>query len=105
MARGLDSPGRSANSPAADVYDDFAQAYAADTESNLINGYYARPAILDLAGEITGRRILDVGCGAGPLLDALRGRGAGSLGPAARSGSSFQFSSTAGSGAYGYVEF
>jgi SAM-dependent methyltransferase len=57
-------------------YDGFAEAYAAETESNLINGYYTRPAVLDLAGDVTGRRILDVGCGAGPLLAALRDRGA-----------------------------
>ncbi len=60
----------------ANDYDSFGEAYAAETESNLINGYYARPAILDLAGEVTGRRILDVGCGAGPILAALRERGA-----------------------------
>lgn len=60
----------------ANDYDSFGAAYAAETESNLINGYYARPAILDLAGDVTGRRILDVGCGAGPLLAALRERGA-----------------------------
>ena len=57
-------------------YDNFAEAYAAETESNLINGYYTRPAVLDLAGDVAGRRILDVGCGAGPLLAALRQRGA-----------------------------
>jgi SAM-dependent methyltransferase len=57
-------------------YDGFAEAYAAESESNLINGYYARPAILDLAGNVAGRRILDVGCGAGPLLESLRERGA-----------------------------
>jgi SAM-dependent methyltransferase len=57
-------------------YDSFAEAYAAETESNLLNGYYARPAILDLAGDVAGRRILDVGCGAGPLLESLRDRGA-----------------------------
>jgi SAM-dependent methyltransferase len=60
----------------ANDYDSFAEAYAAETESNLINGYYARPAILELAGDVAGRRILDVGCGAGPLLAALRERGA-----------------------------
>jgi SAM-dependent methyltransferase len=60
----------------ANDYDSFAEAYAAETESNLLNGYYARPAILDLAGEVAGRRILDVGCGAGPLLEPLRDRGA-----------------------------
>ena len=57
-------------------YDSFAEAYAAETESNLINGYYVRPAVLDLAGDVAGRRILDVGCGAGPLLESLRDRGA-----------------------------
>ena len=60
----------------ANDYDSFAEAYAAETESNLINGYYVRPAVLDLAGDVAGRRILDVGCGAGPLLESLRDRGA-----------------------------
>jgi ubiquinone/menaquinone biosynthesis C-methylase UbiE len=69
------SAGLAGQAPAND-YDSFAEAYAAETESNLINGYYTRPAILDLAGDVAGRRILDVGCGAGPLLEALRGRGA-----------------------------
>ncbi|WP_410599000.1 methyltransferase domain-containing protein [Amycolatopsis sp. lyj-90] len=57
-------------------YDAFAEAYAAENETSLINAYYARPAILDLAGDVSGRRILDAGCGAGPLFEALRDRGA-----------------------------
>src|SRR4051812_23803466 len=57
-------------------YDSFGEAYAAETESNLINGYYTRPAVLDLAGDVAGRRILDIGCGAGPILEVLRERGA-----------------------------
>jgi SAM-dependent methyltransferase len=57
-------------------YDSFAEAYAEDSESNLINGYYCRPAILDLAGEVAGRRILDVGCASGAVSEALRARGA-----------------------------
>ena len=56
----------------ANDYDSFAEAYAAETEFNLLNGYYARPAILDLAGDVAGRRILDVGCGAGPARGAAR---------------------------------
>jgi ubiquinone/menaquinone biosynthesis C-methylase UbiE len=60
----------------ANDYDNFAEAYAAATESSLTNGYYVRPAVLDLAGDVAGRRILDVGCGAGPLLASLRDRGA-----------------------------
>jgi SAM-dependent methyltransferase len=60
----------------ANDYDTFAEAYTAENEANLINGYYARPAILDLAGDVSGRQILDAGCGSGPLFAALRDRGA-----------------------------
>ena len=60
----------------ANDYDSFAGAYTAETEANLVNGYYMRPAILDLAGDVAGRRILDAGCGSGPLSAALRDRGA-----------------------------
>jgi SAM-dependent methyltransferase len=57
-------------------YDSFAEGYTAENEANLINGYYARPAILTLAGDVTGRRILDAGCGSGPLFAVLRDGGA-----------------------------
>lgn len=57
-------------------YDSFAEAYSAENEHNLVNAYYARPAMLALAKDVTGRRILDAGCGSGPLSAALRDRGA-----------------------------
>src|ERR1700722_15929573 len=57
-------------------YDSFAEEYSAGNEASLINGYYTRPAVLDLAGDVAGRRILDAGCGSGPLSAALRDRGA-----------------------------
>jgi SAM-dependent methyltransferase len=57
-------------------YDRFADAYSAENESCLINAYYERPAMLDLAGDVSGRRILDAGCGSGPLSAALRAKGA-----------------------------
>lgn len=57
-------------------YDDFAGAYAAENESNLFNAYYERPEVLRLAGDVAGRRILDAGCGSGPLSAALRAKGA-----------------------------
>ncbi|MFD9948902.1 class I SAM-dependent methyltransferase [Nonomuraea sp. NPDC059023] len=57
-------------------YDRFAEAYAAENEASLLNAYYERPAMLELAGDVTGRRILDAGCGSGPLFSALRDRGA-----------------------------
>jgi len=60
----------------ADHYDAFAKAYADDNESSLFNAYYERPAMLDLAGDVAGRRVLDAGCGSGLLASALRARGA-----------------------------
>jgi ubiquinone/menaquinone biosynthesis C-methylase UbiE len=60
----------------ANDYDSFAEAYSAANEASLINAYYERPALLDLAGNVAGHRILDAGCGSGPLFAALRERGA-----------------------------
>ena len=57
-------------------YDDFAQAYSVSNETNLFNAYYARPEMLRLAGDVSGRRILDAGCGSGPLAAALADGGA-----------------------------
>ncbi len=57
-------------------YDDFADAYAAENESGLFNAYYARPEVLRLVGDAAGRRILDAGCGSGPLSAALHAAGA-----------------------------
>lgn len=57
-------------------YDSFASAYARANESNLLNAHYERPAMLDLAGDVQGQRILDVGCGAGPLSAGLLEKGA-----------------------------
>ncbi|WP_181772776.1 class I SAM-dependent methyltransferase [Amycolatopsis pittospori] len=58
------------------AYDGFAEAYTAENETSLNNAYYERPATLALAGDVAGRRILDAGCGSGPLFAALRDQGA-----------------------------
>ncbi|MBT2469003.1 class I SAM-dependent methyltransferase [Streptomyces sp. ISL-66] len=57
-------------------YDSFAEAYSVENENNLVNACYERPAMLALAGDVAGRRILDAGCGSGSLSAALRERGA-----------------------------
>ncbi|MFI8414087.1 class I SAM-dependent methyltransferase [Paeniglutamicibacter gangotriensis] len=57
-------------------YDSFAEAYSTENESSLINAFYERPAVLDLVGDARNRRILDAGCGSGPLTKALGSRGA-----------------------------
>ncbi|WP_394346787.1 hypothetical protein [Streptomyces dangxiongensis] len=44
-------------------YDSLAEAYSAATGSNVVNAYYARPAMPALAGDVTGHRILGAGCG------------------------------------------
>src|SRR3954466_13497377 len=79
MERATDVPESFAQSSGRDQvndYDSFAEAYSAENENNLMNAYYERPAMLTLAGDVTGRRILDAGCGSGPLFAALRDRGA-----------------------------
>jgi SAM-dependent methyltransferase len=71
-----ESPAGAADRPVVNDYDSFAEAYSAENETSLVNAYYARPAILDLAGDVAGQRILDAGCGSGPISAALRDRGA-----------------------------
>ncbi len=59
-----------------DAYEGFAAEYSARNETSLFNAYYERPEMLRLAGEISGLRVLDAGCGSGPLSAALEARGA-----------------------------
>ncbi|WP_194911740.1 class I SAM-dependent methyltransferase [Catenulispora rubra] len=60
----------------ANDYDAFAEAYSTEIEFDLLHRYYIWPAVLDLAGDVAGRRILDAGCGSGPVFELLRDRGA-----------------------------
>ena len=66
----------SGDPPGINDYDGIAEGYAASNETGFVHAYYERPAMLALAGDVAGRRILDAGCGAGPLFAALRDRGA-----------------------------
>src|SRR5260370_2969480 len=66
----------SADPPGINDYDSFAEAYTASSEVGFVHACYERPAMLALAGDVAGRRILDAGCGSGPLLAVLRDGGA-----------------------------
>ncbi len=57
-------------------YDRLAAAYSESNETDVQNACYERPAMLALAGNVSGRRVLDAGCGAGPRMAELRARGA-----------------------------
>ncbi|MEU4806827.1 class I SAM-dependent methyltransferase [Actinosynnema sp. NPDC023587] len=82
------SEGRASLTDSAQVndYDRIAEDYTAENETSLMNAYYERPAMLELAGDVTDRRILDAGCGSGPLFAALRDRGAAVTGIDASAG-------------------
>ncbi|MGN0062911.1 MAG: class I SAM-dependent methyltransferase [Nocardioides sp.] len=57
-------------------YDQWAEAYATENATGFFNAWYERPAVLRLLGDVSGKRILDVGCGSGPTTAALLERGA-----------------------------
>ena len=49
-----DSSARPAERAVVNDYDSFAEEYSAGNEASLINGYYTRPAVLDLVGDVAG---------------------------------------------------
>ncbi|MHB1533296.1 MAG: class I SAM-dependent methyltransferase [Acidimicrobiales bacterium] len=57
-------------------YDAMAKAYEAHNLDSPFNAYYERPATQGLLGDVMGKRILEVGCGAGPLTEWLVDQGA-----------------------------
>jgi GrpB-like predicted nucleotidyltransferase (UPF0157 family)/protein-L-isoaspartate O-methyltransferase len=61
-------------------YDEFSAVYAKHAATSAANALYDRPAIAALAGDLAGKRVLDVGCAAGHLSSLLAGRGADVLG-------------------------
>ncbi|QRP43839.1 GrpB family protein [Amycolatopsis sp. FDAARGOS 1241] len=61
-------------------YDEFSQAYADHAAKSVTNALYDRPAIVELAGDVAGKRVLDAGCAAGHLSALLAARGADVLG-------------------------
>ncbi len=65
---------------ALEAYDSMAEAYAAAIEENPRSIYYERPAMLGLLPDVSGRSILDAGCGPGVVMGWLVGKGADVVG-------------------------
>lgn len=61
---------------AQEAYDELAEAYAAMVDTKPHNAYYERPATLSLLPEVTGKRVLDAGCGPGVYTEWLVAHGA-----------------------------
>lgn len=57
-------------------YDSMALDYSAANEEGAFNAFYERPAMIDLLGDVSACRVLEVGCGAGPLTAWLVDHGA-----------------------------
>ncbi|WP_067541002.1 class I SAM-dependent methyltransferase [Nocardia crassostreae] len=70
----MGTPTQRTGSGGAGAYDPIAEAYAAENATSLLNEYYNRPAIRNLLGDVTGKHVLDAGCGSGPtLVDLIEG--------------------------------
>ena len=59
-----------------EVYRTLADTYARFSADNPVQTHYDRPAILRLAGDLRGRRVLELGCAAGLLTEQLAEAGA-----------------------------
>jgi 2-polyprenyl-3-methyl-5-hydroxy-6-metoxy-1,4-benzoquinol methylase len=57
-------------------YDEMAADYERHAADSAYNAHYDRPAVLGLAGEVAGKRVLDAGCGPGIYSEELLARGA-----------------------------
>jgi SAM-dependent methyltransferase len=61
-------------------YDQMVDLYADDAAFDPIKVSYDRPTILAMAGDVRGKRVLDVGCASGGLSEAFVERGASVVG-------------------------
>ncbi|MCE7078736.1 class I SAM-dependent methyltransferase [Streptomyces sp. ST2-7A] len=62
--------------PKTAYHDDLGDLFAEHAETSPYNAWIDRPALLDLAGDVKERRVLDVGCGAGHHAAGFMARGA-----------------------------
>ena len=62
--------------PEPPLYEPFDAAFESHATVSAYNAHYDRPAMLNLIGDASGRRVLDVGCGPGLYAEELIARGA-----------------------------
>src|SRR5438270_5309889 len=58
------------------IYDEMGRGFLAHAEHSPYNAFYDRPAVLAVAGEVSGLAVLDAGCGPGLYAEELARRGA-----------------------------
>ena len=63
-----------------DAYETLAESYASVVDTKPHNALYERPATLSLLPDVSGKRVLDAGCGPGMYSEILVDRGAEVLG-------------------------
>ena len=73
-------------STAADAYDEFAATYTEEVESSPYNADLEFPGTTDLIPDVSGKRILDAGCGTGAYTEWLLEQGAEVVGVDASEG-------------------
>jgi SAM-dependent methyltransferase len=62
------------------IFEEFAEEFERHAAVGSYNAHYDRPAVLDLLGDVRGKRVLDAGCGPGLYADELLARGAEIIG-------------------------
>jgi 2-polyprenyl-3-methyl-5-hydroxy-6-metoxy-1,4-benzoquinol methylase len=64
------------NRPIFEAWERLAESFAARVETKAHNAFYDRPAVLSLLPQVTGKRVLDAGCGPGVYAQWLVDQGA-----------------------------
>ncbi|MGI9947983.1 class I SAM-dependent DNA methyltransferase [Vibrio hyugaensis] len=62
-----------------EMYTTHAQQYDLVAQDNLYNAHFERPNTLELIGDVSGKKVLDLGCGSGLYAQILLARGASAV--------------------------
>ncbi len=62
-----------------DIYTKHAKEYAKAVEDNIYNANFERPSTLALVGDVSGKAVLDLGCGSGEYANHFLAEGAASV--------------------------